>query len=423
MGMNIVLVGMNHKTAPVSLRQRFTVCADELPRALAHLHDETGNGVIVSTCNRTEIYFVAGRERARSTEASRLLAGAAGTIPRGMSRCTYFRLNEEAIRHLHRVAAGLDSMILGETEILGQVRAALAAAAEAGLCDVTLNRLFHSAIRAGRRVHSETFLGQHGRSVSSAAAALAHRLLGDLESRQVLVVGTGEAGILTARSLVKAGAKRLTITNRTYHRAAELAQRLRAKAVPLTSLTKTLADTDIVISASGAPLPLIGKDHLAPIMARRNGRSILLIDIAVPRDVDPEVREIHGVHLYDIDDLDAMCPAGSEEREMEIAKVGTIVEEEVQRYLAWWRSLRAVPTIISIRRRVEAIRQEEVAKALRRLPHLSSRERERIEALTGAIVKKLLHSPLTRVKLHSGDPLYLAMTQDLFGLDDRGQLE
>lgn len=421
--MNIVLVGMSHKTAPVSLRQRFAVGADELPQALAHLHDETGNGVIVSTCNRTELYFVAGRERARSMEASRLLAGAAGTSPRGMGRCTYFRLNEEAIRHLHRVAAGLDSMIFGEAEILGQVRAALVAAAGAGLCNATLNRLFHSAIRAGRRVHSETFVGQHGRSVSSAAAALARRLLGDLEGRQVLVVGTGEAGVLTARSLVKAGAKRLTITNRTYHRAAELAQQLKAKAVPLSSLTKTLAETDIVISASGAPLPLIGRDDLAPIMARRNGRSILLIDIAVPRDVDPEVRKIHGVHLYDIDDLDAMCPAGPEEREMEIAKVGTIVEEEVQRYLAWWRSLRAVPTIISLRRRLEAIRQEEVAKALRRLPHLSSRERERIEALTGAIVKKLLHSPLTRVKLHSGDPHYLAMTRDLFGLDDRGQLE
>jgi glutamyl-tRNA reductase len=421
--MIVVLVGLNHKTAPLPLRQQFALGAAELPQALARLHGETGNGVILSTCNRTELYFVAGREQAGRAEALRLLAGVTGTDTWHMESHIYFHLNEEAIRHLHRVASGLDSMIFGETEVLGQVRAALAAAAEAGLCNATLIRLFHSVIRAGRRVHSQTFMGQHGRSVSSAAVALAQHRLGDLSGRHVLVVGMGEAGALTARSLVKAGADRLAVTNRTDHRAADLAQQLNATAVPFSGLPKALANTDVVISASGAPLPIIGRDELGPVMARRNGRSILLIDIAVPPDIDPAVRDIHGVHLYDIDDLDAMCPIGPEERETEMAKVDAILEEEVQRLLTWWRSLRAVPTIVSLGRRLEAIRQKEVAKALRRLPHLNSREREGIEALTEAILKKVLHRPLTRLKLHSGDHQYLAMARDLFELDGQGQSE
>lgn len=415
--MSIVLVGMNHRTAPLPLRQQFALGPAELPQALGHLRVETGNGVILSTCNRTELYFVAGREVTRRPEALRLLARSTGADVHCLDQHVYFQTNEEAIRHLHRVASGLDSMIFGETEILGQVRAALAAAAEAGLCNAVLNRLFHSAIRTGRKVHNETFIGQHGRSVSSAAVALAQHLLGDLSGRRALVVGMGEAGALTARSLVKAGADRLVVTNRTYHRAAELAEQLQATAVPFSSLPKTLVKTDVVISASGAPLPIIGRDEVEPAMVGRNGHSLLLIDIAVPPDIDPAVREMRGVHLYDIDDLDAMCPAGPEEREREMAKVDAIVEEEVQHFLAWWWSLGVVPTIVSLRERLEAIRQEEVDKALRRLPHLSSRDRERIDALAGAIVRKALHRPLTTLKLHSGDQHYLAITRDLFGLD------
>lgn len=415
--MNIVLVGLSHKTAPLSLRQQFALGGAEMFRAQAHLHDVTGNGVILSTCNRTELYFVAGRAMARRSEALSLLMRSTGADAPCVDQHVYCQKDEEAVRHLHRVASGLDSMIFGETEILGQVRAALAAAADAGLCNAILNRLFHSVIRTGRRVHRETFVGQHGRSVSSAAVTLAQHLLGDLAGRQVLVVGMGEAGALTARSLAKAGADRLAVTNRTDHRATELAEKLNATAVPFCDLPKALANTDVAISASGAPWPIIGKDELAPAMAGRNGRSILLIDIAVPPDVDPGVREIHGVHLYNIDDLDAMCPVGPAERESEMAKVDAIMEEEVQRFLDWWCSLGAVPTIVSLRQRVEAVRREEIAKALRRLPHLTACEHEGIEALTEAILKKVLHRPLTNLKLNSGDRHYLAVTRDLFGLD------
>ncbi len=421
--MNVVLIGLNHKTAPLSLRQSLALGPTELPHALAHLDDEIGNGVILSTCNRTELYFVAGQQHAQRAEALRLLAGTNGASASTLDRHIYFGLHEEAVRHLHRVAAGLDSMIFGETEILGQVRAALAAAAQANLCNATLNRLFHSAIRAGRRVHSETFVGHHGRSISTAAVSLAQHMLGDLSGRRVLVVGAGEAGTLSVRGLIKAGASHVVITNRTYHRAEELAQRLKATAVPFSCLLQELADSDIVISASASPTTLINKSDLTPIMARREGRPILLIDIAVPPDIDPAVRDLDGVHLYDIDGLDSMCPVGPDEREQEMTKVESIIEEEVQRFLTWRRSLRAVPTIVSLRQKVEAARRREMAKTLRRFPHLSESERASIEALTRAIVKKILHSPLTRLKLHSSDQAYLAVTRDLFGLDDQPSAE
>lgn len=416
--MNVVLIGLNHRTAPLSLRQSLALGPWELPQALAHLDDQIGNGVILSTCNRTELYYVAGRERAQPAEALQLLAGLNGAKPDGLDRHVYFGLHEEAIRHLHRVAAGLDSMIFGETEILGQVRSALAAAANAHLCNATLNRLFHSAIRAGRRVHNETFVGHHGNSVGSAAVALAERLLGDLSGRRVLVVGAGDAGSLTVSGLVKAGANHIAVTNRSYHRAAELAKRLKATAVPFSHLLQAMAGSDIVISASGAPTTLIDRRDLAPIMAQRDGRAILIIDIAVPRDIDTSVRDLDGVHLYDMDDLNTLCPAGADEREREMAIVEAIIEEEVQRFLAWLRSLRAVPTIVSLRQKMETARRREMAKTLRRFPNLDKKQRESIDALTGAIVKKILHSPLTRLKLHSSDSAYLAVTKDLFGLDD-----
>ena len=421
--MNVVLIGLNHKTAPLSLRQSLALGPTDLPQALAHLDDKIGNGVILSTCNRTELYFVAGRQRAKRAEAVRLLAGTNGASARTLDPHIYFGLHEEAVRHLHRVAAGLDSMIFGETEILGQVRGALAAAARANLCNATLNRLFHSAIRAGRRVHSETFVGHHGQSVSTAAVALAERLLGDLSGRRVLVIGAGEAGTLTVRGLVKAGVSHVAVTNRTYHRAAELAQRMKATAVPFSRLSQALADSDIVIGASASPTTLVNRGDLTPIMARREGRPIILIDIAVPPDIDPAVRDLDGVHLYDMDDLDLMCPVGPYEREQEMAKVENIIEEEVQRFLTWRRSLQAVPTIVSMRQKIEAARRREMAKTLRRFPHLSKSERASIEALTAAIVKKILHSPLTRLKLHSGDQAYLAVARDLFGLDEQSAAE
>lgn len=415
--MNIVLVGLNHKTAPLHLRERFTLGTEELPQALAYLREHVGNGVPLSTCNRMELYFLADGAQRQRSDALRLLEGATGARADCLARHVYVLRNEGAVRHLHRVAAGLDSMIFGESEILGQVRSTLALAAKARLCNGVLSRLFHSAIRAGRRVHSETLVCHHGKSVSSAAVALAQRIAGDLSQRDVLVVGAGEAGALTARSLVKAGTRRLVITNRTGERAIDLAQQLGAEAVPFSHLSEALAAADVMISASGSDGFLIGEEHVAAAMAGRNGRPLLLIDIAVPRDIDVAVRGIPGVDLYDIDDLGTMCPVTPEEQEKEKARAEAIVEEEAQRFLDWWQSLRAVPTIVSLRRRAEEIRRQEMEKTFRRLRHLEAEERERIDALTRAIVKKMLHFPVTRLKSQGADPDYLAAAHHLFGLN------
>ncbi|MBI2913763.1 MAG: glutamyl-tRNA reductase [Chloroflexi bacterium] len=423
--MIVALIGLSHNTTPLSLRERLALGADDLPHALARVGSQTGNAVILSTCNRTELYFVAGQAQANQAAALELLAVATGASPRRVQRHTYFRLHDDAIRHLHRVSAGLDSMIFGEVEILGQVRTALQASAEAGVCNSVLCRLFHSAIRVGRRVHSETAICRHDRSVASAAVALAGRALGNLAGRRVLVLGAGEAGALTIRSLIKAGARDVAVANRTYRRAADVAHRLKATAVPLSRVPSLLPETDIVISASGAMAPLVGPEALTAAMERRRGQPMLLVDIAVPRNIDPAVRAISGVHLYDIDDLRLMCPVSPEDRAKEMAKAEAIMEEEVQRFLAWWRSLRAVPTIVALRRRLEDARQRELAKTFRRFPHLDPGQRDGIDALTRALIKKVLHQPLTHLKSRSHDQGYLAVTRELFGLEEvtAGQAE
>lgn len=415
--MIVAVVGVSHKTASLALRERLALGGEELPRALAYLRVQAGNGVILSTCNRTELYFIAGAVEATQAGALRLLAGATGANPARIQKLSYFHLHEDAIRHLHRVASGLDSMIFGEVEILGQVRTAYQASVEAGLSNSVISRLFHSSLRAGRRIHAETFVARHDRSVASAAVNLAHRVIGELPGRQVLVMGAGEAGALSIRALVRAGARNVVIANRTYRRAVDLARHLKVSAVPLSRVPSLLDETDIVICAAGATSPLISKGVLLDATSRRNGRPMLMIDISVPRNIDPAVRGVEGVHLYDVDDLSQMCPASLEEREREMAKALGIMEEEVQRFLAWWSSLRAVPTITALQRQLEEARKRELTKTLRRFRCFDECQRDGLDALTRAIIKKVLHQPITRLKKHSDDQDYLAVTRELFGLD------
>lgn len=416
--MRVALIGISHKTVPVSLRERFAFSSEELPRALARLRRAVGNGVVLSTCNRTELYYVTKSGQAKYDQAARLLAAMSRVPSDELAGRCYFLLHEDAIRHLHRVAAGLESMAVGETEILGQVRTAFVAACEAGCANPLLTRLFHAAIRAGRRARAETFIGRYAASVSSTAVTLAKAILGDLSDRTVLVVGAGEAGKLTAHSLSKAGACRMLVANRTYGRAAQQAALLGGRAVPFAWLPQALEESDIVISCSGAPSFVVREEMVAAAMARRDGRPLVLIDIAVPRDIDPAVKDFPGVHLYDIDDLQAVSTANLRKRRKELSKVEAIVEEEVSRFLAWWHSLKVIPTITALRGQVEGMRQRELAKTFARLPHLAEEDRESIEALTGAIVKKVLHEPLVHLRDRGEDEDYLEVVRDLFGLDE-----
>jgi glutamyl-tRNA reductase len=337
----------------------------------------------------------------------------------GVDERFHFYGEVEAVHHLFRVTAGIESQVLGEAEILGQVRSAFIAATDARSTNPYLARLFHSAIRVGRRARNETAIGRHGLSVSAAAVALARKTLGDLSTRCVLVISAGEAGKLTAHALQDCGVARMVVVSRRLERAQELAAELAGEAMPLDRLGEALGCSDIVITSSGSPSFIIGLDMVRDVMSRRDGCPLLLIDIAVPRDVDPAVRAIESVYLYDIDDLQSVAEANRRARQKESAAVEAIVQEEAARFLDWSRSLGVVPTISALRRDAEKMRRAEVAKTLAHLPDLTDEEKQHIESLSEAIVKKLLHRPISRLKAKDGGQAYVEAVRELFGIDEK----
>ncbi len=415
----LYLATINQKTAPVAVRERFAFCAEEMERALAALRLEFGGGVILSTCNRTELYVDAPRGRDMPEQMLSFLTEAKG-LPEGLFDDRFhFYQDADAVRHLFRVTVGIESQVLGEAEILGQVRAAFIAATDADSTTPFLARLFHSAIRVGRRARSETEIGRHGLSVSAAAVALARKTFGNLSKRCALVISAGEAGKLTAHALQDYGVGRTLVVSRQLERAEQLASELSGEAMPLDRLGEALATSDIVITSSGSPSFIIDCGLVSQVLAQRDGSPLLLIDIAVPRDVEPAVRDFDGVYLYDIDDLQSVADANRRARQKESAAVEAIVEEEAKRFLAWSRSLAVVPTISAMRSYAERIRRAEVAKTLARLPDLSDEEKQRIESLSEAIVKKLLHRPISRLKAKSGGPAVIEAARELFGTDEK----
>ncbi|MCH7697697.1 MAG: glutamyl-tRNA reductase [Chloroflexi bacterium] len=410
--MHITLVGISHKTAPVSVRERFAFAADELPEALPKFG---GAAVLVSTCNRTEVYLTAHHAITPGTVIAMLRELKSDV--EAPDEVFYHKAGLEAARHLFRVAAGIESMVLGESEILGQVRSAFSAATTANTHNALLSQLFHTAIRVGRKARSETDIGRHAVSLSSTATKLAERTVGDLSSRTVLVVSAGEAGKLTARSLAERGVTKLFVTSRTPARAKELARDLGGRQVPFSKLGATMADSDIVITSSAAPDFLIGKREVDQATASRNGRPLLLIDIAVPRDVDPAVRDNSKVELYNIDDLQALVEESRDARLQEVAKVEDIVEEGLERFRTWVRDRGVVPTVAELRERAEAARQSELERTFQKLGDLTPKQQRSIEAMSSALVKKLLHEPIDRLKSDDGER-YVVPIRELFGLDE-----
>jgi glutamyl-tRNA reductase len=410
----VTCVGLNHQTSPVEEREKLAFSADELRGALHRIGVELNGAVILSTCNRTELYATVPDEPQQGERMIQLLDVAKGASIDPAHFYVY--RHAEAVRHIFRVACGIDSMVLGESQILGQVRGALSAATEAGMVNGVLLRVFHSAIAVGRRARLETHIGRHAVSVSSAAVALAKQALGDLTGKTVLVISAGSMGKLAARSLAQQARSRILVANRTIERARELAEELGPDAQPvaLSDLRSALAQSDIVISGTSAEGFIIGPDDVRPVMEGRNGRDLLFIDIAVPRDIDPAVASIGNVHLHDIDDIEAVTEKGWNGRAAEVERVEAIVEEEVSAFLNWWRSLDVVPVIAALRERAESIRRRELERTLSRLPNLDDQARRRIEAMTAAIVKKMLDRPIARLKDGADKGLYMEALQDLF---------
>ena len=391
--MKLLLVGTSHRLAPVEVRERVALDADG-EAALAQRLGEGGEAVCLSTCNRTELYLAASDTDAVGDRATAALAELGGISRTELEPYLYRLEQEAAAAHLFRVAAGLDSLVPGEGEIQGQVRSAYGRGAVGPLLD----RLFRQALHTGKRVRTETAIGESPASVASAAAALAAQVFGDLGGRRILVIGAGKVGELAARNLVKRGAELSFVANRTVDRASSLAERFGGSALPLDRAESELAQADIVVSSTSARELILGREQVERVLPARRGRPLLLVDLAVPRDLDPSIKDVHGCFLYDIDDLQGVVEETLSGRRGEATKAEAIVAGEGQRFREWLASLDAVPAITSLRERAEAIRRGELAKASPRLEGLSDRERHAVESLTNQIVNKLLHQPIMRLK-------------------------
>ncbi len=417
--MHILLTGLDHKTASLELRERVAFTAYQLSDALPRLGVIVGEAVVVSTCNRTEVYTTADEPEEASALVRRFVADYHGLA--GASPAEGFRdlVDADAVRHLFRVAGGLDSMIVGESQILGQVRSALAAASAAGTLSAPLSRLFHRAIRAGRRVREETGVGRNALSVSFAAVRLAQTVLGDLSGSRVLLIGAGEAGKLVAEALRKTGVGELTVTNRTARRASALADELGGRAVPFDRLDVAVADADIVVAATEAPDHLLTAETVRAANRDRD-RGTFMFDLAVPRNIDPQAASIDGVSLYNIDDLAAVAQDNLRERRKAAAAAEAVVEDEVAQFVQWWSTLDALPLVMELRERAEEMRRREMGRALERLDGVSEADASVIDDLTRAIVNKLLHAPTVSLKQRA-DEETLRAARELFGL--RGDAE
>lgn len=406
--MHILSIGINHTTAPVRLRERLALGATETYA----LPDGLGEVVLLSTCNRTEIYAASARPSFAGLQT--FLAAISGVPLDEFSQHLYCACDEAAITHLFRVAAGLESLVLGEAQILGQVTRALEQARSQNSAGPLLSRLFQDAIHAGKRVRAETAISRNPASVSSLAAGLCERSVPDIRSAQIVVLGAGEMAELAVEALRKRGAKQLTVINRSPQRAQALAARWNAQAGGLGGLPAALADADILIASTAAPQAVLDAEMVAAAMSRRPGRPLVLIDIAVPRNIDPQAAQIPHVRLHDLDGLNASLEKSLAGRIAEVPHVEAILAEEIAKFMGYFSALDVLPLISDMRQQAEAIRRSEVEKTLRRLPGLGETEREHIEILTQALVKKLLDRP-TR-QLRADAPEYAEAARALFGI-------
>jgi glutamyl-tRNA reductase len=391
--MKLLLVGTSHRLAPVEVRERVAVDDDAAADIAARLAGED-EAVCLSTCNRTELYVAATDSTEAEQRATDTLAELAAVEPPELEPYLYRLEHEAAAVHLFRVAAGLDSLVPGESEILGQVRTAY----EQGTVGPLLDRLFSHALHTGKRVRTDTAIAESPGTTSSAAAALAAQVFGDLKGARIAIVGAGKIGKRAARRLTKRGAELSFIANRTETRARELATELGGETIPLEGLVDATRAVDILVSSTSSTGFVLTKEALAPALSVRKGRPLLLIDLAVPRDLDPAINELPDCYLYDIDDLEAVVHETARGREAEFARAEAIAVEEAARFRDWLAARDVAPVIASLRERAETIRRGELAKASGRLAGLSERERNAVESLTSQIVNKLLHEPILRLK-------------------------
>ncbi len=424
LAMHIVVVGLNYRTAPVEVRERFSFADKDMPQALQELLRTKSvlEGVIIATCNRTEIYVVVDRLHMCGYFIRSFMEKWFGISREEFTKHLYMYEDEQAIRHLFRVACGLDSMVLGETQILGQVRSAFLLSQSEKATGQWFNMLFKQAITLSKRAHSETAIGESAVSVSYAAVELGKRIFGSFSGKRVLILGAGKMSELTAKHLSGAGAEEVLVANRTFARAQELASKFSGTPCSMKEAMQRLQEVDILISSSGAEGYVITSAQVAQSMKERPGRPLFMIDIAVPRDIDPAISELDNVFLYDIDDLEGIVESNMEMRRGEAMKIEGMIEEEINSFANWLQTQGVKPVIRALQEKSSSIHESTLESLFNKLPELDERQRKVIRRLTKSIINQMMHDPINRIKEMAGEENgaeALNMFTQLFALEEQ----
>lgn len=430
--MNIFLLGLNHKTAPVELRERLAFAPQRMGKALAQLTQPNGKigselaeAVILSTCNRVEIYAVATNIRIAAQRVKTFLSSFHNVHPDEFSRCLYTASNLGAVEHLFSVTSGIESMVIGETQIQAQVKQAFEFGQQYQTVGPFLSALLRHALRIGKRVRTETAVSEHPLSISGAGVHLVQKCFPDLSALKVLIIGAGKMGLVAVKNLFDQGVRDITIINRTQEHVKTIAQQSNVKTFGFERLPECLTEADAVICSTGAPHIVLSLDTVKRVLPYRKKRPLLIVDIAVPRDVDPEITKLESVKLYNIDQLRNRVEHNLERRCNEINHARDIINEEVSRFLAWYQSLKAKPVITKLRQKAERIREQELQRALRRFEcDLSDNDVRVVHDLSRRIVNKILHDPLTRLREEASEgngDLYTATVRNLFSLEEHAK--
>lgn len=403
--MHIIAVGLNYRTAPVEVRERFAIAERELPEALKQLiHTKSiMECVIVATCNRTEMYAVVDRHHLCGHYIRSFMEKWFNLPRQHFTNHLYMYEDNKAIEHLFRVTSGLDSMVIGETQILGQVRDAFLQAQQLKTTGTLFNHLFKQALTMAKRAHTETSIGESAVSVSYAAVELGKRIFGQFNKKTVMVLGAGETGELTAKHLYSGGAERVIVANRTYERAALIADKLGGEACSMEEAADRLHEADIVISSTGAQNYVLTRQQVAEAMKRRKSKSLFMIDIAVPRDLDPSIAAVDNVFLYDIDDLEGIVESNLEQRRQEAAKIESMITAEIDQFEQWYKTLGVVPLIRALQTKAAGIHEETMNSLTNKLPDLDEHELKVIRKLTKSIVNQMMQDPILRIKEMAGE--------------------
>ncbi len=418
--MSVLVVGMNHRSAPVALLERVAVAPGDLPKALRALvdADDVNEALVLSTCNRVEVYADVERFHGGVAAVSDLVSRTSGVPLEDLTDALYVHYEDQAVQHLFAVASGLDSMVVGEAQILGQLRSAYGSAREEGATARVLHELFQQALRVGKRAHAETGIDRAGASLVSVGLRLGEQALGTLVGKSVLIVGAGSMGALAGATLRRAGVWEVVVANRTAQRAERLATALQGRGIGLDELGDALRDADVVVSSTGATGVVVPADVVEEAVRARGGQPVFFLDLALPHDIDPSVRRLPGVTLTDLETLRGVLE-GTETAE-DVEAVRRLVAEEVGAFLSWQRSVRVAPTVVALRSQAAEVVAAELLRLDSRLPQLSAAEREEVAVTVRRVVDKLLHTPTVRVKELAGSPGgegYALALRELFGLD------